>query len=689
MLLPSSTESARGRWFTGIDSGGTFTDTVAIDTESRAIQVAKVPSTPLRPVVAVVESLEQLDSRRIARLVHGTTVATNAVLQRNGARLALLVTKGFEDVAYIQRINRPRAYDLLWQKPDPLVAKRHCYGISERIGSEGEILLPLTEDAVSAVVAHMKDIVSAGEIDAIAVCLLFSYANDAHEQLLGRRLREALPDTPVSVSSEVSPIWREYERTSTVLADAYIKPLMSRYFDDLAVETGPFLKGSPLTILKSNGGTGNVSTIAPKPVTSILSGLAGGVVGGAFFAAVENEPLAITFDMGGTSTDIGLVRDGQVGHVNEYEVEWGLPVVTPVVDVHTIGAGGGSIAAVDSGSLLQVGPRSAGARPGPACYGLGGSKPTVTDANLVLGRLNPHYFLGGKVKLEPQAAFDALSELASQLQLSTVDAATAVVAVADENMANAIRLVTIERGVDPRGFALIAFGGAGPLHACGVADAVGIRRIVVPPNPGLCSAFGAAIARLRTDRVWSIGKRIDDINEGVLQAEFQASVGAVSNQLYKDGATGSERLSLFASCRYYLQNHEHEIHLGADLVPGFLARLRGAFDRAHEAAYGYSFPSDPVEVVHCRVTALEPYDASLDIDFAHQDGPSARGPRSDRVLTLADGVESLVPVYERASLTELVGPAVIDEPDSTTLVSPGWLARLTERGSILMEKEQL
>ena len=401
MLSPSSTESATGRRFTGVDSGGTFTDMVAIDVGSGTIQVAKVPSTPSRPVVAVAESLERLGSRRIARLVHGTTVATNAVLQRSGARLCLLTTEGFEDIAYIQRINRPRAYDLLWQKPDPLVVKRRCYGVRERIGSEGEVLLPLTEETASSVVARMEDLVSAGEIDAIAICLLFSYANDAHEQLLGRRLRRALPDTPVSISSEVSPVWREYERTSTVLTDAYIKPLMSRYFDDLDVETSRFLDGSPLTILKSNGGTGNVSTVAPKPVTTILSGLAGGVVGGAYFAAAEDEPLAITFDMGGTSTDIGLVSDGQVGHINEYEVEWGLPVVTPVVDVHTIGAGGGSIAAVDTGSLLQVGPRSAGARPGPACYGLGGSSATVTDANLVLGRLNPHYFLGGTVKAQP------------------------------------------------------------------------------------------------------------------------------------------------------------------------------------------------------------------------------------------------------------------------------------------------
>ena len=687
MLSPSSTESATGRRFTGVDSGGTFTDLVAIDIGSGTIQVAKVPSTPSRPVVAVAESLERLESRRIARLVHGTTVATNAVLQRSGARLCLLTTEGFEDIAYIQRINRPRAYDLLWQKPDPLVAKRRCYGVRERIGSEGEVLLPLAEETVSSVVARMEDLVLAGEIDAIAICLLFSYANDAHEQLLGRRLRRALPDTPVSVSSEVSPVWREYERTSTVLTDAYIKPLMSRYFDDLATETSRFLDGSPLTILKSNGGTGNVSTVAPKPVTTILSGLAGGVVGGAYFATAESEPLAITFDMGGTSTDIGLVSDGQVGHINEYEVEWGLPVVTPVVDVHTIGAGGGSIAAVDTGSLLQVGPRSAGARPGPACYGLGGSKPTVTDANLVLGRLNPHYFLGGTVKLEPQAAFDELAELARQLQVSTVEAATAVVAVADENMANAIRLVTIERGVDPRDFALIAFGGAGPLHACGVAEAVGIRRIVVPPNPGLCSAFGAAIARLRTDRVWSIGKRLDDISEAVLQADFEASMVDVTNQLYRDGATGSERVALFGSCRYYLQNHEHEIDLGADLEPGFLARLRADFHRAHEAAYGYSFPTDPVELVHCRVTALEPYDAALGIDFAYRDGSATPGSTSARAITFAGSTELEVPVYGRASVTEVVGPAVIDEPDSTILVSPGWVARLTGSGSIVMERE--
>jgi N-methylhydantoinase A len=674
-----------GGWLVGVDSGGTFTDLVALEPASGAFRVAKVPSTPEQPVDGVLAVLERPGiTASFRRAVHGTTVATNALLERKGARICLLATAGFEDVAFIQRLNRPYAFNLFWKKPKPLVRRRHCIGVRERVDARGEVVEALSPAVVARVVAAVRGLADAGEIDAVAVCLLFSYLNDSHELALEHALQSALPRLPISLSSRISPLWREYERVSTALADAYVRPLMTGYLGQLSIELEQRFGGISVLVLKSNGGTASVDSVIPAPVSTLLSGLAGGAVGGAYFAGAVGETRCVTFDMGGTSTDIGLVQDGAVGQLTEYEIEWGLPVATSVVDVHTIGAGGGSIARVDLGGLLRVGPESAGASPGPACYGLGGEQPTVTDANLVLGRLDPSYFLGGEMRLDLDAAHRALERLGARVSMSAQEVAHAIIEIANENMADAIRLVTIERGIDPREHALVAFGGAGPLHACGVADAVGMTKIVVPPHPGLCSAFGAAIAVLRVDNAWSLGARADATSEDDLRSQFLAAEARARAELERDGAQGRVDARRSIACRYYLQNYEQDVVIG-DLEPGFLDRVCARFHGLHHAFYGYSFEGDPVELVHCKLTVIE------------AEGPAATalttgvyGPAEElgtRPVASADGRIMTMPIVRRGRLEgRLEGPLVIEESDSTVFVTKGWSVAVADADCLILTR---
>ncbi len=666
-----------------MDSGGTFTDLVAMSSDT-VVRHVKVPSDPNAPVSAVMAALDEAGlNDGVDRLVHGTTVTTNAVLQRTGASVCLLTTAGFEDTAFIQRLNRRYAFTLDWQKPIPLVSRRHVIGVRERIDASGGVLQTLEPAECDRVVEEVSRRFAAGEVEVVAICLLFSYLNGSHERALAARLVDAIPGLPVSSSSVVSPIWREYERTSTTLADAYVRPLMSRYLTELETQAkrrGPFT----LLILKSNGGTGAPVSILPRPVTTLRSGLAGGAVGGAYFGRLVQENRCITFDMGGTSTDIGLVIDGEVGHVTDYEIEWGLPVAVPVVDVLPIGAGGGSIARVDEGGLVQVGPQSAGADPGPACYARGGTSPTVTDANLVLKRLNGDFFLGGRIKLDDEAAWRSIAELAQAMgAASVIAAAHAIVHIANENMANAIRLVTIERGIDPRDHCLVAFGGAGPLHACGVAEAVGIRRIVVPPHPGLCSAFGAAIAPLRVDRVWTLGARSDEVDEAEVRRQFNLAIEEVVAELAHDGVIGESVLDLRLACRYAGQNYEQDV-LVPDLSSRFLERALRVFHVMHQQAFGYALDSEPVEIVHARVAARELRQAGATIALdaiAPQQAtwrevfdPDARAVRTEIIRHRA------IPSIRR-------GPLVIEEVDSTVYVPSNWAVTYTDTGCLLIDRK--
>ncbi len=662
-------QSPAGSLALGIDTGGTFTDLVALGADG-SVRVAKAPSTPDAPLGALLQVLDKasVPGAAIERIVHGTTVATNTVLQRRGAEVLYVTTAGFEDIPFIQRINRKSEYDLHWRKPRPLVRRRSCLPVAERIDAQGEVVVPLEAAAMKQLAAQIAE----RGADAIAVCLLFSYLNPAHELALGAFLERRFPSIPVSLSHRVAPLWREYERSSTTLADAYLKPLLSGYCRSVGEALRERHVSGPCSLLKSDGGTTGLTQAPERPVDLLLSGLAGGVIGGAHFAREAGFGQAITLDMGGTSCDVGLLLDGEPQFTTEYEIEWGLPVAIPVIEVRTLGAGGGSIARIDKGGMLSVGPESAGARPGPGCYGAGGDAATVTDANLVLGRLNPEFFLGGELRLHPERAAAVIDPLARSLGLQREAAARAIVDLADENMTNAIRLLTIERGIDPRDFVLVAFGGAGPLHAAAIAAKLGMRRVVVPPHPGLCSAFGAALARLRVERVQTLGRRHSAVDDAELAARFRVMLDAARSEIDAEGLRGAPRERLGLSMRYAQQNYEQDVEYRfGDGLPAAVER----FHRRHEEFFGYQFPDHPVELVHLKVslaeTAADPPPALAAPAAAAASatrGPAGAGYRRDR---LPAGIE-------------LSGPAVIEELDSTTFVPDGVQLTVDRHGNLIL-----
>jgi N-methylhydantoinase A len=461
----------------GIDTGGTFTDFVLLEEETGELRTAKVPSTPAEPARTIASGLAQLlNGELVDQLVVGTTIATNAALERRGPRLIYLTTEGFQDVPFIGRLDKEFLYDLHWQKPKPLVRRRDCLGVLERVDYRGRVVEALAPRELDGLAERLRSYADEGEEVAVAVCLLFSYLHSEHERAVREAVDRALPGAQVSLSHEVSALWREYERASTTLTDAFVKPAIERYVDGIGETIAEHLELKSWNLLGSNGGYLSAQEARGRPAQLLLSGLAGGVIGGRFFARGAEIESAFTLDMGGTSCDLGLVLEGSQQYASEFELAWGQPVSIPCVAVKTIGAGGGSIVWIDKGGLLHVGPHSSGAQPGPVAYGQGGEQPTLTDANLTLGRLDPDYFLGGAMPLDTEAAEQALAALGGRLQLSAHEVGLAAVRTADENMANAIRLIAVERGLDPRQFSLIGFGGAGPLHARAVAERLGISR---------------------------------------------------------------------------------------------------------------------------------------------------------------------------------------------------------------------
>ncbi|MBM3678533.1 MAG: hydantoinase/oxoprolinase family protein, partial [Actinobacteria bacterium] len=592
----------------GIDTGGTFTDLVAHDAETGAWSRAKVPSIPSDPGEALLAAFARagLALPEVAHAVVGTTVGTNALLERRGARVAYVTTEGFEDIPFIGRGNRRHHYDLHWRKPLPFIERWQTVGVRERIDHRGNPVQPLTEAACADVVERLGALVQREGIEAVAVNLLHAYASSAHELLLAEALSARLPGVPVSLSHEVAPVWREFERGLTTIADAYLRPVLEtfvRALDTRLRDSG--FRGS-LALLRSNGGTQLAERAARAPIQLSLSGLAGGVLAGKRFGLADGPDL-ITFDMGGTSCDIGVVSAGEHRYAESYEPEFGLPLVFPGIEVTTIGAGGGSVAWLDRGGFLRVGPRSAGAAPGPACYGRGGVEPTVTDANLLLGRLDPETILGGDLRLDSDAAERAVGGLAAALGTGVMEAARAIVAIADENMASAIRVRTVEAGIDPRGYRLVAFGGAGPLHASAVARRLGIGRVIVPPHPGLCSAFGALTADLRSDQLQTVSTRSDLAAPAVLGAIVARLRTAAVEELRAEGFAGDPLLSTRVSLRYLGQNYEHEVELDAGrLTARTLREAFARFQRLHESFYGYRLAGQVVEIVRLAVTAVGP-----------------------------------------------------------------------------------
>jgi N-methylhydantoinase A len=663
----------------GIDTGGTFTDLVAVDDEGRSF-LAKVPSDPDDPVAAVASALQQagIEPRAIESVVVGTTIGINAVLTRRGARVFYLTTKGFEDIPYIQRINRKHHYDFHWRKPTPLVRRRDCLGVGERLDEEGNVLTPLDLDALAAT---LDDADLDGNGAAVAVCLLFAYLNPDHELRVRDAIHARLPGLPVSLSHEVAPIWREYERGTTVTVDAFTKPLFDTYVNGLSQALEDAGVDATWSLLKSNGGRALASEARSRPAHLLLSGIAGGGIGGAYVARSAGVGRALAFDMGGTSCDVCLVLDGEPLYSSDFEVEFGFPVSVPSVSTRTIGAGGGSIGWVDPGGFLQVGPQSAGASPGPACYGEGGEEATITDANLVLGRLDPSFFLGGRLQLDPELAMGALVRLGERFGRNALETASAMVRVCNENMANAIRILTVEQGTDPREQALIAFGGAGPTHACEIADALDISRVLVPPAPGLCSAFGALAAGPRIDAVRSV--YLTDVR--TTAAEVASTFAELEEQARAEFALqglGEEpTIRRLAAMRYQGQNYEQEVPFHDGEIDG--GALQDAYDRYGELYsefYGYRLDGIPIELVRLAVIATGEAP-----DYARLPGvpDPGEGASSRREVYFPDGGFVPATIVRRDALAAgatLPGPAIVEFMDSTVVIPPGWTLGTREDG---------
>ncbi len=646
----------------GVDVGGTFTDLVSIDDSGRLV-FTKVPSVPANQSKGVLSAVARsgADPRMISRFAHGTTVATNTLLERNGAVTALVTTAGFRDVIEIGRQERPALYDLTRRRAEPLVPRELRFTAYERSAPAG-VIIPLYDDEIERIVAALAQI---PDLEAVAVCLLFSFLHPEHERRVGELLREKLPQVTVTLSSDVLPKFREYERFATTTADAYLAPRLLRYLESLAREAAKLSLPDPLIML-SSGGVVPVAAAADNAAACVLSGPAGGVVGAAYVADLSGERNLLTFDMGGTSTDVATVVDGLVQMTHEATVG-GVPIHLAAVDVHSVSAGGGSVAWVDEGGAMRVGPRSAGANPGPACYGLGGTQATVTDANLYLGYLADGSTLGGEVTLSRHAGETALAALADQLRLDVTQTASGVVDVANAEMVRALRVVSVERGLDPRDFTLVAFGGAGGMHACALAEELGIRRILVPLACGVLSALGLALGDLRRDYVSTAFLTTDSADMDTLFEEVERKA---RNDL-PDG-----NFTRFADCRYAGQSFE--LTVAADET------VRERFEAEHERRYGYRASARPVEIVALRLVAT----ISGTTPGLHPPSPNPTAHASRRMACFM-GTWRTVDVLPRAALgvgDSLEGPAVVEFDEATCVLRPGWKATVDEVGTMILER---
>jgi len=656
----------------GVDVGGTFTD-VALSLDGDLV-TAKVPSTDDQSegVAAGIEKACEaagIDPGSVSEFSHAMTVSVNALLEGDGARTALVTTEGFRDVLEIGRQTRPSLYDLDAEKPTPLVPRRRRFEVAERTSPDG-VERPVDDAEIESLVADLRD---AG-VGSVAVCLLHAYAHPENEERVAEALRDAL-DVPVSASHEVLPEFREYERTSTTAVDAYVRPAIDGYVGRLTERAREMGLPQP-QIMQANGGVTDADTVRRNAVTTVLSGPAAGVVGASATAADADRDGLITFDMGGTSSDVSLVRDGEVARTTESAIA-DRPIGTPMVDVETVGAGGGSIAWVDAGGALRVGPRSAGAEPGPACYGKGGTEPTVTDANLVLGYVGADTSLGGDLSLDAAAARDALADLADEAGMEgPVAAALGVHRVANADMTRAIRSVTVERGHDPREFGLVAFGGAGPMHAVSIADGLDVDRVVVPHASGVLSAYGLLAADETRDAVRT--------RQGPLAEVDPESVDALYGEL-ADGLLGevsdpdAARVEHAADLRYAGQSFELTVDVARPFDPEAAAER---FAAAHESAYGYR-ADEPVELVNCRATATVPRSAPA-IESA---GTGEADPRTTREAVFPDGPRE-TPVYDRERFPadgHVEGPVVVEGAESTAVVPPAWSVRLRGDGALVAE----
>ena len=695
---------ARGAFRVGVDIGGTFTDIVFVRPDGR-LDKRKVPSTPGDYSQAIIDGVRAycdehaFEAARVAEFVHATTVATNAILERKGARTALVTTDGFRDVLELRRIRIPLSYDLDWEKPAPLVGRALRFAVTERVDANGAVLTDLDTEALESVVGELK----AARVDAVAVCFLHSYRNPAHELTAGGILRRGLPEAHVSLSCEVLPEMLEFERTSTTVVNAYVAPLISRYLEALRAKLAAHSVRAPLLVMQSNGGLISAGSAMRRPVTIIESGPAAGVVAAARLARECGYPNVITLDMGGTTTKASIVERGEILRANEYEVGSAVSVSSrlvrgsgyliriPVIDVSEVGAGGGSIARLDSGGALRVGPHSAGAAPGPACYGQGNAEPTVTDANVILGYLGSDSLAGGSLRVDRELAATAVqTRIAAPAALTLQDAAFGIHTVANSNMVRAIRSVSVERGRDPAEFVMMAFGGAGPVHAAGVAAELGMTKVLIPPAPGVFSAFGLLRAEVEHHAARTVLTSSADIDCAALARVLEEMQRDLMARISDEGfSADAVTIAGFVDVRYRGQSSDITVPLASLNVTSEAIRgAEAAFEAEFERTYGHRGATKEFEIVSCRLVMSVARGIEHGAEWAADTaGSAAAGLERDLYFGRELGMQR-TRVLARGALAGAGcdGPAIVQEYDTSIVVPPGWTAALDAHGNVLLER---
>lgn len=681
-------------WLIGVDVGGTFTDFYALDTDSATVHLYKRPSTPQNPAEAIVEGLNEMcvetdiPAETVRRVCHGTTVATNSLIQRKGGNVAFITTQGFRDLLEIGRQTRPHMFDLQADQPPPLVERAKRFEVEERVTAGGQIITPLQDGSLDRAIEDLK----ASGAEACAVSLLFSFLDPKHEQAIGGRIAAELPDMYVSLSSDVQPEFREYERFSTTVLNAYLQPTMDRYLGYLQDRLAEEFPKASVGIYQSIGGLMSIQRARSYPIRTALSGPAAGVMGAIETGRQSQRHSIITLDMGGTSADVCLIQNLKAAISFDREVA-GFPVRLPMIDIQTVGAGGGSVAWLERDGLLKVGPISAGAEPGPACYGRGGERPTVTDANCLLGRLPQAGLIGGRMTLDGEAAQRAIAPLARELRMTPELAALGILGIVSANMVRAIRTITVEKGHDPAEYSLMAFGGAGPLHAVEVARSLGIREVLIPAAPGILCAQGLILSDLKETFVRTTVQH--------LSAEAPSFLTAAADELLAEARAWAEAEGLAAKdmttelvvdMRYLGQNFELPVSLGSARGGGRpdipdAAALREKFFEAHSGLYGFHNPDAPVELVNARMTALGRLTSARPMakagEMSEDPEPIAIQPV---VFDESDPVET--PVYDRSTFASglaLTGPAIVQQFDATTVVHRGDKIRIDDSLTMIIE----
>ena len=689
----------------GVDVGGTFTDAILLNESTGEVRTGKVPSTPRDPsdgfLRVVRRMLEEgaVPPETVRYVVHGTTVATNAIIEGNLSKTAFITTDGFKDLLEIQTGIRPALYDLQFEKLKPLVPRYLSFGVPERLDFRGDVLMPLDEDATRRVAEQLRD----EGVESVAVCLLHSYINPDHERRIGEILHDVLPGTLCSLSSDVAPEFREYFRASTTVINAAIRPIVSRYLDRIQFRVrGSGVLGE-LLVMQSSGGVLTFDAAIERPVFMVESGPAAGVIAASNLGQNLGHKNVISFDMGGTTAKAGLIEDGTPRVTKEYEVGGtaattehgsrgsGYPIRTPVIDLVEIGAGGGSIAWIDSGGILRVGPHSAGADPGPVCYGQGGIEPTITDANLVLGRISPNYFLGGEMQLDAEAARRAIQEkCADPLGMGVDEIALGIVEIANNAMVGALRRVSIQRGYDPRDFLLVAFGGAGPVHANRLAEELEMPTVLVPMSPGTTSAMGLLVTDIKHDYSVALIQRADQIDIGVANAQFRRMRSDGRMALAREGVADEDtRFVKQADMRYVGQSYELTVPLQEnDLDADALDEILAQFHQEHERSYGFKAEGEPVEFVALRLSAVGVITKPQLWKVRRGDDATTNAVKETRPVYFAEtGGRVNCPIFDRYQLgsgDEITGPAIIEEVDSTTIIHPNYQAVVDEFGNLFL-----